>query len=390
MCVNPLHLPIKVCNKVVGFREVSCGKCHECLNRMSTSYQQKYYREAMYRGSMHFFTLTYDNEHIHLRCGYVNDYGDFNGFVSPLDFKLVSEQKQEIRSKYFDSDISSLHEPIIIQSSFGDIVACPSLLRYHVQRWLKEYRKINKDVNFSYSFIGEYGKQGRPHYHGAVFGLNDKQADDLKRLWKYGFTLVKSVNLLPNNGKSDVAQVAKYIAKYMHKGSFENMHIPSCLHETPRVISSLHLGEGDNFADLVSWFRGLDRFPNTSIHDASFSDDHLALIEQRIKQFAVGTKNQRLSPAFYKKIFNYEYTNPLTKKTYLKASNLSLAIVARLQTKSRANFETEYNKLKEKSLQGQEVSSDLKRLLDSEQIVCEDREKNHKRLYAQFLSKSKL
>ena len=51
MCVNPRF----------GY---PCGRCHECLAMKVNSYVQKYFLEASARKSMHFFTLTYDNEHL--------------------------------------------------------------------------------------------------------------------------------------------------------------------------------------------------------------------------------------------------------------------------------------------------------------------------------------
>ena len=77
MCTSPIIM--KRGEEVVQF---ACGRCHECLSLRTTNYVQKYFREAHFRKSLHFVTLTYDPEHL------------------PLNFFLINSSTGEIGSQF--------------------------------------------------------------------------------------------------------------------------------------------------------------------------------------------------------------------------------------------------------------------------------------------------
>lgn len=67
-----------------------------------------------------------------------------------------------------------------------------SLVKDHVQRYIKMVRKDVKKA-FRYYFVGEYGDLGgRPHYHGIILGLGvDEEA--LRDRWSRGFVHIDRV-----------------------------------------------------------------------------------------------------------------------------------------------------------------------------------------------------
>ena len=374
MCVNPKY----------GY---PCGRCHECLARKTDSYIQKYFLEALSRKSMHFFTLTYDNEHLPFKvwdfaCGEHNFLVSFNKSASAF-----------MRSAYFSDSACSEHCPIPFSLDGDPYLAVPSLQRHDVVKWLKTFRKTH-NFDFSYSFIGEYGKKGRPHYHGVVFGLDDDGAHLLSKSWKNGFTLVKSVPLVSVPGTSDVVSVSRYVAKYMHKGSFDDPKVLDGLVELPRVVSSLGLGS-KSFDNMRDWYLGKDIYPDVDIMDKSFSDEYLDLVESRMTIFDIGSKKQYLSKFFKDKILKYDYTNPLSHETYKKSSNLSLALASRVQMRLKTRFEEKYSALLDsvecqQGLSEADVAAKISRFVDSERIAREDKERNSAAIHRKSLSKSKL
>ena len=392
MCLNPIRVPIKKYGRTIGYNQFGCGKCHECLGRKVNSYVQKYYREAHFRKSMHFVTLTYDNEHLPVS-------------VCPVYYHEPSESFVPLSKPFFDKEVglsAYLHCARVdsvpndhrwtVRCGDVDSVIAPSLKRDDVRLWLKEFRNNNPDLRFSFSFIGEYGKHGRPHYHGCCFGLSNDNVRRLVDTWNRGFTLVKPIPLLAHNSKDDVVSVARYVAKYMHKGSFDDDKVLHGYVEYPRVFSSTHLGDGDNINNLRDWYLGKDQFPNVSIHDKTFSESYLNLVESRLQSFLLGNKRQTLSPWFTKKFLKYEYINPLTKKKYPKSSNLALVLNKRLQDRLTADSERQYNELQEMygKVNETEFRSALKSFIDSEEILHETKSGSYDRDRKKSFSKSKL
>lgn len=387
MCTNPISVPERVCGRIVGYKTFSCGKCHECLSLKTNDYIQKYFREAIFRKSMHFVTLTYSDEYIPLNYFYVDNHGDYQ-YCSDAPYP---EEESLIRDHWIDSYNFSGVETFVQDY---DAVAFSTLRRRDVRLWIKRFRTETK-LDFSFSFIGEYGKKGRPHYHGVIFGLDDKQVCSLLRTWKFGFTDFKKIPLISD--KDDIFFVSRYVAKYMHKGSFEDYRISEGLAERPRVHSSINLGFGSSVdqSKLEDWYLAKDRFPDVSIHDSSFSEEYLDVVEARLAVFSLGgSRQQPLSKALKQRFLTYKYENPFTKKTYRKSSNLALALASRVQSRTIGGLEDQRKTLQRiqqmQGLSSSERVAKIQSYLDSLRYVSEDRENNSRKIYAQSLSKSKL
>lgn len=382
MCVHPVITFNQ--GKVQSF---PCGKCHECLGRKAEGYVQLYAREAQLRGSMHFVTLTYSPDHL----PYVVAFPSKDGQLTSLIAKPSKIFLSSVRQCYDDPTHG------VMQMDNGQVYAIPSLCRKDVRNWIKEFRNKN-DLIFSYSFIGEYGKKGRPHYHGAIFGLTTKQVQSLCMTWKHGFSDCKDIPLLSEKG--DVISVSRYIAKYMHKGTFDNVLVGADLVERPRVISSLNLGFNEesekDLRTLSDWYLARDVYPGVDCFDFPFNDEYLTLVEERLKHYVTGGKSVKLSKRIKDKIFKYDYKDPETGSCYKKATPLALALASRVQGRLTADAERLHRTFQTKWKEAQNdeqramVMDGYKAALDSlrlhEESVSISYENNHKRA----LQRSKL
>lgn len=82
-----------------------------------------------------------------------------------------------------------------------------TLTKRHVQLFLKRLRK-NVDAKIRFFASGEYGeKNGRPHYHALLYGLDNANYGDIDRSWQMGQT--KTVALTP----AAINYVTGYCAK---------------------------------------------------------------------------------------------------------------------------------------------------------------------------------
>lgn len=97
-----------------------------------------------------------------------------------------------------------------------------TLVKKHVQDFLKRYRRWLNSKKIRYAYCGEYGeKTARPHYHALIFGhdFSDKEhhttingnclytSKKLEALWTHGHCLIGTVTF------ESAAYVARYVTK---------------------------------------------------------------------------------------------------------------------------------------------------------------------------------
>lgn len=84
---------------------------------------------------------------------------------------------------------------------------CPnSVVKKHLQLFMKRLRKHDKTNRLRYFAVGEYGtKRQRPHYHLLLFNLED--SNHLRKSWTYGQIHVGKVTA------SSIAYCTKYIVQ---------------------------------------------------------------------------------------------------------------------------------------------------------------------------------
>lgn len=141
MCISPLVIKnpkfgtAKACNTTKRYLVVPCNKCSECLNKRRNYWSYRINKEA-------------------------DLYPDYQlPFVS-LDYS----------PEFLPWDIETDK---------------PTLVKSHLQKFIKAIRNDNPEFKFKYYAIGEYGETfGRPHYHVLFFGLPNYL--DFSKYWSFG------------------------------------------------------------------------------------------------------------------------------------------------------------------------------------------------------------
>lgn len=126
---------------------IPCGSCYSCRMNHARDWTVRCMLEAQYHESNYFVTLTYADNHL----------------------------------------------PFNIDCESGELTGKSTLVKSHVQKFIKRLRKNYKYSNrISYLLCGEYGAlSGRCHYHLCIFGL---KLDDLVEYKKtpLGYSLYNS------------------------------------------------------------------------------------------------------------------------------------------------------------------------------------------------------
>lgn len=264
-----------------------CGKCVECLKKKQDQFVVRFQEEAKKRGSLHFVTLTYNEESLPLAQSLwrVNlETGEMSLEQKPqliysashdvrFDNVAVLDEvgKAQIRPSEDGCLIGSVfsermkkvptsHQPRFIDTDlfFGlDLDPgykfisriTPTVWREDVRLWLKRCRVQyereygQKLPDFAYSIVSEYGfKTCRPHYHMLIAGLSCDQVNWMCDRWKLGMFLVESVPVINPDGSNAYSLAARYVSKYVTKGRFECQSVKDGCCQRPRLCQSRGIG----------------------------------------------------------------------------------------------------------------------------------------------------
>lgn len=282
---------------VIDYIPVPCNKCINCLKNKQNVMVARSMAESEKRGSFVFVTLTYDEEHlpfaqslwrvskdtgeyervygaevvVSARSLRVNKKGQtvVNGRCSDKLKDNATKIREFFKSvplsdkpRYIEDEIPGFEDDEYIYRSR----LTPSCCRKDVQLWLKSARvAYERDRGFklspfSYIAVSEMGPRTcRPHYHLAFFGLNRLEVDWLVSRWTYGYTCVKYVNRVNEDGTNGFEIASKYIGKYMSKGKFECESVKNCSAQRNRLCQSK--GIGSSLLDKVrSYMCGFDMY----------------------------------------------------------------------------------------------------------------------------------
>lgn len=207
MCTSPLR--VRVDRKgPMGYRDyvtVPCGHCFECLKKRQNDFQLRLSWEFERTHIGVFFTLTYNE--------------------STVPLHLTDRKAGELVRTLCYDDVRN------------------AIKRFRTNMVRSGNAHLLK--NFKYFICGEYGKKGRPHYHGIFFGVPFAYVDryflnDWRRT--YGFVHRRSI------GSHDGCM--RYVAKYCVKGDFDYYRFHKKELVKPRCYCS-H-GIGDNYVDLFA------------------------------------------------------------------------------------------------------------------------------------------
>jgi hypothetical protein len=140
-CITPIT--IKNDKPRIGafrYHKVPCGKCPNCRKSKSNTWQFRLMQEYIRATTMHFVTLTYNDENV--------PYG---------------ETEQTLHKK-------------------------------DLQNFIKRLRK-SLNTKIKYYAVGEYGtKTERPHYHAIIYNIPEKETDKIAKAWGLGNTDTKKAN----------------------------------------------------------------------------------------------------------------------------------------------------------------------------------------------------
>lgn len=267
-------------DRVHGFKSdqiiVPCGKCLECVKKRQNDLSTRTAREAAYRGSFFFVTLTYNDESLPVSvrlCQVVKDTGEV---LYPYECEqLVRLQRREdAQTVELVKDVRgellrlapSPSARVVTRPFFEDdeflyyYEFTPSINRRDLRLWLKRCRVKYKRMfgrplsEFSYVATGEYGpKTARPHYHICLLGLSEHEVSWMANEWTYGFTNVKKVNAVNPDGSNGFEIAGKYVGKYVTKGKFECDSVKCGIAQKPRLL--LSKGVGFEQKDIVGYRR---------------------------------------------------------------------------------------------------------------------------------------
>lgn len=149
-----------------------CGQCLFCRINQRREWVARLLLEASCHSSNQFVTLTYDD--------------------SQLPTQIIPG-RASVRSV-------TAHPAVAFQPG--------TLSRTDLQRFFKRLRRLGA---FRYYAVGEYGeKQGRPHYHAALFGANFTE-EEIATAWKHGHVHLGDVNV------ASLTYCVEYLIKYRQK-----------------------------------------------------------------------------------------------------------------------------------------------------------------------------
>lgn len=262
MCTSPITLTKTFPSGAVKQYTVPCGKCSECREAYQSEFAFMSFLEAEKRGSLHFFTLTYNNTWLPVAwCDWRSLCDEHLKAARAAGDDNPSYPKGRIEALQRGSDCYSWqlddwseHGCSAELSDDGSMV-CPSLRREDIKLWLKKCRSycdrhgLPKD--FSFTCFGEYGEiRKRPHYHLLFAGLAPDQARIFSNLWTFGYSLVKPIPRFNKDGTDAFTLCAEYVSKYISKRDRLPGFVKDGFAEIPRRQSSVGFGKDLDFTKL--------------------------------------------------------------------------------------------------------------------------------------------
>ena len=147
---------------------VGCQKCIECKKQKSREWQVRLHEDIKHNKNGKFVTLTFSNESI----------------------KELTNEIKGIDGYDLDNEIAKI------------------ATRRFLERWRKKYKK-----SVRHWLVTELGGNGTEniHLHGIIW--TNESAEEINRIWKYGFTWVGDKK---NNGYVNEKTI-NYIVKYINK-----------------------------------------------------------------------------------------------------------------------------------------------------------------------------
>lgn len=250
-CDSPIH--ISNANPLKGVEEydVPCGECPQCLRRKQNEFACLALLEAGRATSMHFLTLTYNNNTAPIAVSCVLS-------DAAKKYVFVDDKERLDLIPLLENDKKQLEWLVD-----GDYQYCPSLRREDVRLFLKRCRVAwqragNLLPKFKYAAFGEYGSATfRPHYHLQILNAPDNFVSFLVDSWnrEFGFCDCRKIPRINQDGSNGFLKVSLYISKYIAKPKNMFPFLIEGVAEMPRRFSSRHFGtESISVSDLKRFY----------------------------------------------------------------------------------------------------------------------------------------
>lgn len=287
MCLSPIPITRTIAG-LTSVQFVPCGYCNECIKDRQNEYVIRTIEEASKKGIVWFFTLTYSDDHV--------------PYTYDLDGEIIDE------------------DPVTGEVFFAPNAKLLSICNKDITSWKKRVRaRLNKrrkkegkePLKFSFLICGEYGpRTHRPHYHGLFIGLSRSDMLEFKKDWEnhYGFTLFKSVNVIPSSHHNDVESTARYVAKYICKSrDLEDENVLDGKVQKPRKLVSPGYGlpSKEKFNRMKDYHLCRDLFPTADLDHMSKVKEPMRLIREIInrQKYNLNGKLYKLPRYYKRKIF---------------------------------------------------------------------------------------
>lgn len=323
MCTRPItiSIPASYSDRMRGVFEpsqiqVPCGKCCECMKKKQNSIRFRVLNEAHKRGSMHFVTLTYNNDTLPIGTSLWSIDRE-SGELSLFGQHCIPSHVPSYVRDFINHDFASIHaskmRSMFVRHPFSDfdshydyyLCYAPCHNYNDVKKCFKLARKYyqllySKVADFTYLVVPEFGEHftRRPHFHICLFGCPDEFVKLFSDIWSKGlyrvnavgrkakdfpkdyfchcipsiypkiwfrevfrlrgFTDVRKIAALNVDGTSGYMLTANYVGKYVGKGVFEDSLIKDGFITIPRIGISRHFGELPE--SLVRWHLCQDIF----------------------------------------------------------------------------------------------------------------------------------
>lgn len=304
MCTHPIYVNIKnvaayAYRGMCGYQShhavrVPCGKCAECLADRQNSLMIRAAREASHADTVHFLTWTYREDALPIAQTLVaidKETGEIYKHAPELlertDDPEYVTRLQELTaiprgvrrtdkllysygdwSPYTSAQLEAEFNIQISQGYEYRLIYAPSIcardprlvIKNFRVRWSRYHRDEPIRDDFKYVLVGEYGHKNtmRPHYHMMTFNLSQEQAEMLNEMWSYGDAQLKVVNKYNKDGSSGYQIVARYLAKYVSKGSFDSPAATDGFVPKHRMCSSRGLGTSDIDSAVIDYYLARD------------------------------------------------------------------------------------------------------------------------------------
>lgn len=180
---NGGNVPVPSDGRVLAVA-IGCGRCMECMKKKAREWQVRLLEDVRHNKNGKFVTLTFSDESI----------------------AELSKDIEDKRGYELDNAIATL------------------ATRRFVERWRKEHKK-----SVRHWLVTELGHNGTEniHMHGIVW--TDKEAEEIKKHWKYGFVWI---------GEYVSERTVNYITKYVHKMDNDHKEYKA------KILTSSGIGRG--------------------------------------------------------------------------------------------------------------------------------------------------